>query len=86
MEEEMHVGVDQAGHQGRVAEIDGLGSRGMGHGRAGGNDLVSFDQDLSGGQHASALDIEQARSMENEGVRGCGSLRRRARSARDTDG
>jgi hypothetical protein len=86
MEEEMHVGVDQAGHQGRVAEIDGLSSRRMGDGGAGGNDLVCFNQDLSGGEHAAALDIEQARGMENDGVRGCGNLCRRARSARDSGG
>ncbi len=75
----MHVGVDQAGHQGGVAQIDGLGSGGMGDGGAGGNDLLSFDQDLSGDKHAAALDIEQARGMENDGVRGCGSLRQGAR-------
>jgi len=62
----MDVGVDEAGHQGRVAQIDGLGSGGMGYGGAGGNDLLSFDQDLSGGKHAASLDIEQAGGMEND--------------------
>jgi hypothetical protein len=60
------MGVNQAGHQGRVAQIDGLGSGGMGYGGAGGNDLFSFDQDLSGDKHAAALDIKQARGMEND--------------------
>src|SRR6202522_3773342 len=50
----------------------------MGDRGAGGNDLLSFDQDLSGGKHAAALDIEQAGRMEDDGVRGCGSLRQRA--------
>src|SRR6202522_1039317 len=50
----------------------------MGDRGAGGNDLLSFDQDLSGGKHAAALDIEQAGRMEHDGVRGCGSLRQRA--------
>ena len=81
MEEEMHVGVDQAGHQRRVAQIDGLRSGGMGDGRAGGNDLLSFDQDLPGGKHAAAFDIEQARGMENDGVRWRRSLCQGARRA-----
>ncbi len=79
----MDVGVDQAGHQRRVAEIDGLRPGGMGDGGAGGNDLLSFNQDLSGGNDAAAFDIEQARGMENDGVRGCGSLGQDARPERD---
>jgi len=82
MEEEMHMGVYQAGHQGRVTQIDGLGSRGMGDGGAGGNDLLSLHQDFPGGKHAAALDIEQARGMENNGV--SGNLCRRARPERDS--
>ncbi len=42
MKEEMDVGVDQAGHQRGVAEIDGLRAGGMGDGGAGGDDLLAF--------------------------------------------
>jgi ethanolamine ammonia-lyase large subunit len=86
MEEEMHVGVDQARHQGCIAEIDGLRAPGVGDRGADGNDLVSFNQHLSWGQDAATLDIEQARGMENHGVRGCGSLCQQARPERDTGG
>ena len=65
----MYVGVNQARHQGGVAQIDGLGPGGMGDGGAGGNDLLSFNQDLAGDKHAAALYIEQARGMENDRVR-----------------
>ena len=75
MEEEMDVGIDQAGHQGGVAQIDGLGSSGMVDGGAGGDDLLPFDQHLSGGKHAAGFDVEQARGMENDRVRCGGSLR-----------
>ena len=84
MKEEMDMGVDQAGHQGRVAQVDGLGSGRVGNGGAGGNDLLSFDQHLSGDKHAAALDIEQARGMENDRVRGCGNLRQSARREQDS--
>ena len=72
----MHVGVDQARHQGGVAEVDGLRSGGMSNGGAGSNDLPAFDQDLAGGKNTARFYIEKTRGMKNDGVR-CGrSLRR----------
>jgi hypothetical protein len=46
----------------------------MGDGRTGGNDLVSFNQDLSGRNDATTFDIEQARGMEDNGVGRRGDL------------
>ena len=71
----MDVGVDQAGHEGRVPKIDGFHSGGVLDGRAGGDDLFPLNQDLAGGNDATAFDVEQARSMENDRVRCRGSLR-----------
>ena len=76
VEKEMNVGVDQARHQGRVAEIDGLRTGGMGYGGAGSHDLSAFDQDLTGGENTARFYIEKTRGVENDGLR-CGrSLRR----------
>ena len=44
----MDVGVDQAGHEGRVPKIDGFHSGGVLDGRAGGDDLFPLNQDLAG--------------------------------------
>jgi hypothetical protein len=68
MKEEVDVGVDQARHQRGVAKVDGLRSGGVGHGGAGGNNLVPLHQDLSRRNNASGFDIEQARGMENDWV------------------
>jgi hypothetical protein len=45
----MDVGIDQPGHQRGIAKIDGLCSGRVGYGGAGGDNLLSFDQDFSGG-------------------------------------
>ena len=70
----MHVGVDQAGHQRRIAQVDGLRPGGVGDGRAGGNNLLSFDQHFSRRNNTPAFDIEQARGVENDWVRSGRSL------------
>ena len=74
VEEEMDVGVDQPRHQRGIAKIDGLRSCRVGYGGAGGDNLLSFDQDFSGGKNAAGFDVEQARGMENDGVRRSRSL------------
>jgi hypothetical protein len=76
VEKEMDVGVDQAGHQGCVAEIDGLRSGRMGYGGAGSYNLSAFDEDLAGGEDATRFYIEKTRGMQNDGVRRRRSLRR----------
>ncbi|MEA3005630.1 MAG: hypothetical protein QOI94_899, partial [Acidobacteriaceae bacterium] len=69
VQKEMYVGVYQARHQGGVAEVDGLRSGGMSDGGTGGNDFSTFDQDLTGGENTACLYIEQARGMEDDGLR-----------------
>ena len=79
MEEEMDVGIDQAGHQGRVPKIDGFDSGGVLDGRAGGDDLFPLDQDLARGKDAAAFNVEQARSVKNDRVSCRGRLRQCSR-------
>jgi hypothetical protein len=67
VEEEMHMGVDHAGHQRGVAEIDHLG-RGRGRrGRCSADrgDAVARDHHQPGRDHAARLDIEHASRLEN---------------------
>ncbi len=74
MQEEMDVRVDQPGHQGDVAEIDDLGSRGMADVRSGFDDALTLNQDFTGSDDLSVFDIEHARGVQNDG-----RLRLRAR-------
>ncbi len=74
VEEEMDVGVDQSGHQRGIAKIDGLRSSRVSYRGAGGDNLLPFDQDFSGGKDAAGFDVEQARGMENDGMRRSRSL------------
>jgi ethanolamine ammonia-lyase large subunit len=80
----MDVGVNQPGHHRGIAKIDGLRARRVGYGGAGGDNLLSFDQDFSGGNNAAGFDIEQAGGMENDGVRGCRSLCKSKRREQET--
>jgi hypothetical protein len=65
------VSVNQARHQGGVAEVDGLCAGGMGNRGAGSHDLSAFDQDFAWGEDTARFYIEKTRSMENDGGR-CG--------------
>ena len=66
MQEQMHMRVDQPGHQGLVAQIDHLGAGRMGDGGAHRPDTVALHQDLAGADHASGPDIEQPRRMQDD--------------------
>jgi hypothetical protein len=77
MEKEMYVGIDQTRHEGCVAEVDGLHPGGVSYGGAGGNNFSALNQDLTGSENTACFYIEQARGMENDGLRRGQSLRRR---------
>jgi hypothetical protein len=72
MQEEMHVGVDQAGEQRDVAEVDDFGALRMVDRCADGANAVAFDQDFAGLEEGAGVDLEQARGVEDDGrsVRG----------------
>jgi hypothetical protein len=76
VEKEVYVGVDQARHEGGIAEVDVLRSGWMGYGGAGGNDFSAFDKDFTGGENTACFYIEKARGMENDGWGRRRSLRR----------
>ena len=64
------VGVDETGHEGRVSQVDRFRSRRMVDRRSSRHDLLPLDQNLSGGEDAALLNIEQASSVEYHRVRG----------------
>ncbi len=79
MQEKMHMRVDQARHQGGVAQIDHFGVRGMLHAAAGGRNAFAFDQDFTGTNDLAALHIQQPGGVQNDrmtGARGTGSTLR----------
>ncbi len=67
MQKQMHVDVDQAGHQRLVAQIDRFRAGRMRHRRAGFRDAFTFDQYFAGGEKFSTFDIEQARGVQHHG-------------------
>ena len=69
MQEQMHMRVDQARHQGGVAQIDHFRARRMTDRAAHRRDAVALDQDLAGRHDAAAFRVEQARGMQHNGVR-----------------
>ena len=66
----MDVGVDQAGQQGAVAEIDDFGAGGMRDGGADFGDAVALDEDFAGRNDFAGFDFEEARGVEDDGVIG----------------
>src|ERR1700678_3581295 len=86
MEEEMHVGVDQAGHQRRIAQIDGLRPGGVVDGGAGRNNLLSFNEHFSGRNNTPAFDVEQAGGVENDWMRSSRGLCQGKRPEEETSG
>ncbi len=68
VEEEVDVGVDQAGEQGGVAEVDDFGVRRARDFRADFVDAVALDEDFAGSGDAAGFDVEQARGVEDDGV------------------
>jgi hypothetical protein len=67
VQEEMDVGIDQAGQEGAIAQVDGLCAGGMGYGGAGFNDAVALDEDFGGSDDSAGFDIQQACGVEDYG-------------------
>ncbi len=65
VQEEMHVRVDEAGHQGCVAEVDDLCSGWMRDAGAYGCDAFALDADFGGRNDLSCGDVEHSRGVEN---------------------
>ncbi len=63
MQEQVHVGVDQAGKQGGVAEIDDLRAGRMRDRTANGGDALALDQYLAWRRDVASLNIQQAGSV-----------------------
>jgi len=59
------VRINQAGHQGAVAKVDNLGSRGMTDSASHLRDFVAPDQYLTGSDDAAVLNIEQPRGVQD---------------------
>jgi hypothetical protein len=67
MQEEMDVGIDQAGKQGAVAEVDDSGALGMIDRGADGANAIAFDKNFAGPEQGSGINLEQARGVEDDG-------------------
>ncbi len=74
VEEEVDVGVDEAGHEGAVAEVDDLGTGGVGDVRGDLGDAVAGDEDLGGGDEAAGGDVEHVGGAQDDDLPGFGEL------------
>jgi hypothetical protein len=63
------VGVDEAGEQSSVTEIDEFGGVRVIHFCADFYDEAALDQDFAGGGGAAGFDVEQARGVKDDGAR-----------------
>jgi len=79
MEEEVDVGVDEAGEERGVAEIDDLGGGGMRNRGANFNDAFALDENFAGSDDFAGFDVEEAGGVENDGLWGVGLRKRRRR-------
>jgi hypothetical protein len=59
MEKEVDVRIDETGHEGGVAEIDGGGSGWVGDSGTRLGDAVATDENLAGGDKCAVLNIKQ---------------------------
>jgi hypothetical protein len=64
----MHVGVDEAGHQGCVAEVDDLRSGWVSDVGSYGGDALAFDQDFGRSDDLSVRDVEHPCGVEDDGM------------------
>jgi len=69
MQEEVDVGVNQAGEKCGVAEIDEFGAVRVIHFGADFYDQVALDEDFAGSNRASGFHVEQARGVKDNGAR-----------------
>jgi hypothetical protein len=63
----MHVGVNQAGEQRGVAQVDDFGSLRMVDGATYGADALALDQNLAGLKQGSGINLEQPRCVKRDG-------------------
>ena len=68
MKEKVDVGVDEAGEQSSVTEIDEFRGMRVIHFCADFYDEAALDQDFAGGGGAAGFDVEQARGVEDDGA------------------
>ena len=76
----MHMGIDHAGHQRGVTQIDDLGACGVFHARSDGANAIAFDKNFAGLQDRTGVDLEQPRSVQHDRTFCCGRLLRGGRS------
>ena len=74
MQKQMHVRVDQSGHQRYVAEVDDLRALRMVNRRTDRLDPLAFNQNFAGAENVAGIDLEQPSGVEDDG-RGCRLLR-----------
>ena len=88
MQEEMDVGVDKAGKQRRIAQVDDLRALRMVDRCTDGANAIAFDEDLAGLKERAAIHLEQSCGVENNwscaGARRL--LRRQERNYRQCNG
>jgi hypothetical protein len=72
----MDVGIDQAGHQRAIAEVNNLRIGGMLDRCAGFHDALALNENIRGRDEAGVFDIEHVGGVENDRTRFC-SLRLR---------
>jgi hypothetical protein len=82
MQEQMHVSVNESGEQSDIAEVDHLCALRTIHGDAHLANALAFNKDFAGLEQGSGVDLEQARSVEDDGGRGL--LLRRGNDCRKT--
>ena len=67
MEEEMDMGVDEAGEQSRVAEVDDLGVLRVIDGCAYSADAVALNENFAGAEEDAGINLKQACGVEDDG-------------------
>lgn len=72
MQEEVHVGVDEAGEERGVAEIEHLRALRVLDGSGNFDDAIALHEDFSRRKDFSGVDFEETRGVEHDGI-----LRRR---------
>ena len=66
MQEEMNMGIDHAGHQCDVAEIDDFSVRGTLHAGSHRTNAIAFDKNLARLQNCSGVNLKQARCVQDK--------------------
>ena len=70
VQKEVHMGVNEAGKQRGVAEVDDLGALRVVNQCGDGANAIALDKNLAGPEERAGIDLEQAGGVENDG-RGC---------------